>query len=174
MCCFQCLMQEFNVGNQSKMDYFLTGNHSQTLLSCLIFNTTCSRKAPGQCTIQSLQTCNLYLQALQNQITYMTGLSCTICVKVCHPCSVAAAHISFADVSTSAVCYQYSPVMQVLKRLHNAHLLCYQFVVVMCVHTCCCVSVSTQTSLSHFSRGTEPELYKLRNRQRRGGGICGI
>ena len=57
-------------------------------------------------------------------------------VKLCHLSSVVAARISSADVPTLAVCYQYSRVAQVPKRPHNPHLLRYQLMVAVCMHTC--------------------------------------
>lgn len=91
------------------------------------------------------------------KITCMMDLpSCTVCE------SSVGARISFADVPTSAFCYQNSHVIQVLKRPHKPHLLCYQLLVAACMHTRSPVILNTQTSLSRFSRGAEPELCKLR------------
>lgn len=131
------------------------------LLSCTIFSmawTHCNYL------FQHWQTATYIYQHCKDKIYDGPASYHVQYVKLCHLSSVAASRISFADMHTSAVRYQYSHVTQVLKRPHCPHLLCYQLIFAVCMHTCSLVSVSTHTSLSHFFQGAEPELCKLRER----------
>lgn len=131
------------------------------LLSCRIINMTWTR---CNYLFQRSQTATYIYLHCKDKIYDRPASYHIQYVKLCHLSSVAATRISSADVHTSAACYQYGHVTQVLKRPHCPHLRCYQLIVAVCMHTCSLVSVSTQTSLSHFSQGAEPELCKLRER----------
>ncbi len=157
-------MWVLNAENKSELPTFLWGIihwHYGLFLNCVIINATWTR-----CThLFQLSQAAAYICIYCKDNIYDGPASYHIqYVKLCHQSSVVAARISFADVHTSAICYQYSRTTQVLRRPHCPHLFCYQLIVAVCMHTCSLVSVNTQTSLSRFSQGAEPELCKLRAR----------